>query len=337
MDYSQVFSDPELEEEFLDKFSDLADKAPKVSGGLESAEVSDLDVDRARESIDEMKGGDYSGGDTGLEAIIERFTRPVYLVQDSTFNEPGDEFDNSENVKERLEAATGVLESVIPSVGRVEVRNHRLDWVGTGWVLAEDVVATNRHVAEEFARASNGGFSFRINSMGSTMGVTMDWRREHQRSAESRFRVTEVIWIEPDGSPDVALLRVVNTGEAGESQPTPIVLSEEGDITIGKWVGVIGYPAQDSRNSLTDQQRIFDGIYNVKRLSPGKLTAVGGGLVEHDATTLGGSSGSAVIDFETGNAMAIHFGGLEGAENRAVRASELADIVRQHAGGNSYQ
>ena len=64
-------------------------------------------------------------------------------------------------------------------------------------------------------------------------------------------------------------------------------------LQVGDWIAVIGYPAQDSRNSMSDQQRIFDGIYNVKRLAPGRiLTLRADGLLTHDATTLGGARAS---------------------------------------------
>jgi hypothetical protein len=334
MDYSQVFTDPGLETEFLDKFDDLVSAAPPtVGGGLEAGPGPTLTRDDAVSRVEEMKEGVDSGPPGALEAIIERFTRPVYLVQDSTFQEPGDAFDNSENITEKLEDARQTLESAIPSVGRVDVRNHRLDWVGTGWVVGPGIVATNRHVAEEFARAADDGFAYRVNGLGNMMRATLDWRHEHMRADESRFRVNEVLWIEPDGSFDVALLRIAETGEDDEPQPPAIELAGESDVAIGRWVGLVGYPARDSRNSLEDQQRIFDGIYNVKRLAPGQVTAVGGnGLLEHDATTLGGNSGSAVVDFETGSALALHFGGLEGKENYAVQAPMIADIVSRHAG-----
>jgi endonuclease G len=163
----------------------------------------------------------------------------------------------------------------------------------------------------------------------------MDWFHEHERPGESRFRVKEILWIEPDEGFDVALLRISDLGEEDEDQPSVIELfgEEEMEGANGLWVGVIGYPARDSRNDFADQQRIFDGIYNVKRLAPGKVTAVrGDGLIEHDATTLGGNSGSVVIELASGKAAAIHFGGIEGDDNFGVQAPRIAQIVADHAG-----
>lgn len=71
-------------------------------------------------------------------------------------------------------------------------------------------------------------------------------------------------------------------------------------------------------------KRIFDGVYNCKRLAEGR------DVVHHDATTLGGNSGSAVIDLDSGKAVALHFGGAAGRSNVAVHAAAVARIVRAH-------
>jgi hypothetical protein len=336
MDSRQLFKEPALKEEFLDRFAELKAAAPAAGAGLESLEGGGYDADQARRVAESMAEGSYDPGtEPGLEAIIERFTRPVYLVQDATFVVPPDVFPNSDVIADQLKRARTALEGVIPSAGRIDLRNHRLDWVGTGWIVDSDIVVTNRHVASEFARQDNGGFVFRENLNGSTVAATVDWRREYQRPDESRFRVTEVLWIEPEDSVDVGLLRISTAGESGEPAPAPIGLMtrEEIDATPqGAWVAVIGYPASDSRNSAEDQQRIFDGVFNVKRLAPGQVTFFEARvLLHHDATTLGGNSGSVVFDLDSGKAIGLHFGGIEGSRNEAVQAAQLREIIARHA------
>lgn len=342
MDYRQLFSDPELRDEFLDRFGEIR-SSPEIAaveagglermGGLEGG-LRLPSVDDAAAAAERMAEGTWASDDRGLEAIIQRFTRPVHLVQQSTFVRPLDDFPDSEQIGQRLEAAREALERVLPSAGRIDVTNHRLDWVGTAWMVAPGVVITNRHVAEEFARRDDGGFVFRQNFGGRVTRASVDWRREHMRPEESVFRVEEVLWIEPDASVDVALLRITETGFDGEAAPAVVELVREGDLTgdtVGRWIGVIGYPARDSRNDAADQQRIFDGIYNVKRLAPGQVTAVvGEDLLHHDATTLGGNSGSVVLDLETGRALGLHFGGIEGEQNSAVQVGRVARIVQDH-------
>lgn len=340
MDFQRRFDDAGLREELLDRFDEIAASATgtgagaggEMDGGFEGGEVP-YSVDDAASAVRSMEEGTWGGDDRGLEAIIERFTRPVYMIQDSTFGPPPDDFVDSDFVAKRLEDARPIVDPTIPGAGRIDLRNHRKAWVGTGWMVRPNVVATNRHVAAEFSERQGDAFVFDTNVRGQQTVATVDWRHEHQRPDEHRFRVKRVIWIEPKPSFDVALLEIVTNGENDEPQPGVIELASADEIAAAfeRWVAVLGYPAQDSRNDAADQQRIFDGIYNVKRLAPGKITAVGGdGIVEHDATTLGGCSGSPVIDLETGKALALHFGGFEGEQNYAVSAAELNAIIDAH-------
>jgi endonuclease G len=333
MDVRQVFADSAVKQEFLDRFDELAEHAQDELGGLEGLEGGP-GVDDAAAVAEGMAEGSYEPGtEPGLEAIIERFTRPVYLVQRSTFEAPPDDFPESELIRTRLATARAAVESIIGSAGRIDLSNHRLDWVGTGWMVGDGIVVTNRHVAREFATAVDGGFAFRANFGAPPVRASVDWRHEHQQPEESRFRVREILWIEPEDSLDVALLRVDAEGADGEPLPRAIELMTGEEIAaagVGSWVAVIGYPAQDSRNDAADQQRIFDGVYNVKRLAPGQVTAVvAEDLLHHDATTLGGNSGSVVLDLDSGKALGLHFGGIQGDRNEAVQAARVHQILQR--------
>ena len=339
MDVRKLLADPELMQEFLDRAPGLAERAQADTGGFESAGgLESLEggrfMDQAATAVEDIAEGTYvPGADPGLEAIIERFTRPVYLVQRSTFATPADAFPNSEVVHSQLKGGRAALERMIPSAGRIDLRNHRLGWVGTGWVIAPNIVVTNRHVAREFASDLNGGFAFRKNHGAPPVAASVDWRHEYQQDDESRFKVKEILWIEPEDSVDVALLRIAGHGEDGEASPPAIELMTRAEFDgtgFGAWVAVVGYPAQDSRNNAADQQRIFDGIYNVKRLAPGQVTAVeAGDVLHHDATTLGGNSGSVVVHLESGKAMGLHFGGIEGDRNAAVQAPRVHQLLQR--------
>ena len=333
MDFRQFFSDSAVTGEFLDRFSEIRASLLVEGGGLEGLEGGPT-RQQAAAAVQSMVEGTWTSQDSGLEAIIQRFTRPVYLVQQSTFQPPPDSVPDSKEIGDRLERSRAVIENAIPSTGRIDVRNHRLSWVGTGWMVGPAVAVTNRHVAEEFARAEADLFAFRRTFGGRVVRAAVDWRREYLQPEESRFRIEEVLWIEPDTSVDVALLRLAEEGDDGEALPPAIGLMSAQELAaagVGRWMAVIGYPAQDSRNDAEDQQRIFDGIYGVKRLAVGRLTAITpDGVVQHDATTLGGNSGSVVLDLATGKAAALHFGGFEGEFNLAVQAPVVAQIVQAH-------
>jgi hypothetical protein len=336
MDFRQLLSDPDLRSEFFNRIDEIAGNANMESGGLEGLEggINPVDIGAAAKSMSE---GRWDSSDPGLEAIIRRFLRPVYLVQEGTFSRPGHQSLRSRRIMGRLGAARSKLDRVIASTGRIDLRNHRLDWVGTGWMVAPRIVVTNRHVAEEFGRTTDHGFAFKSNFNGRRVAAYVDWREEFLRPEESHFRVEEIRWIEPDDSVDVALLLISGTGEDGQGPPDAVSLMTDNEIkrlNVAAWIAVIGYPGYDSRNDARDQQSIFDGIYNVKRLAPGQVTAfVGHELLYHDATTLGGSSGSVVVDLASGKALALHFGGLEGEHNTAVLAPHVARILNVHADG----
>ena len=98
------------------------------------------------------------------------------------------------------------------------------------------------------------------------------------------------------------MFRVAKTSGAALADPVPVAGKSPGSALVGRKVYVIGYPAWDGRrNDPEPMRRIFSEIYNVKRLQPGEIS---GATVEafeifHDCSTLGGNSGSPVIDLET--------------------------------------
>jgi endonuclease G len=95
-------------------------------------------------------------------------------------------------------------------------------------------------------------------------------------------------------------------------------------------VAVIGYPARDSRVP-DDQlmQSIFGNVYNKKRLAPGQVTKARADVLLHDCSTLGGNSGSVVLDLATGEAVGLHFAGRFLETNFAVPASVVADRLER--------
>jgi len=92
-------------------------------------------------------------------------------------------------------------------------------------------------------------------------------------------------------------------------------------VLKGRKVYVIGYPAWDGRrNDPEPMKRIFAEIYNVKRLQPGEISGDALGAFEffHDCSTLGGNSGSPILDLETHRVLGLHFGGRFLEKNHAV-------------------
>lgn len=254
-----------------------------------------------------------------LEAIVFIYGRPALFIQDDEFEEPV-----SEVWQKRLAPYRANVRQAIQSTGRIEVQHHpRSSWIGTGWMIRKDMVITNRHVAEEFAQSHNDTFSFRRNFNGRQLKASMDFKEEYQRDDEQTVAIKEVIWIAPEGEADIAFLKTseVDTG----------FIEVQQDIDDGAIVAVIGYPAFDTRNGLADMNRIFKRTYNVKRFQPGKKMYDGSDEVfHHDCSTLGGNSGSPVIDITTGKAVGLHFAGRYLDANAAVKGTVINAMLNQN-------
>lgn len=304
----------------LERDKDLADQIDLLRSLTASADMQPtLEGVRSRVGTLEGLGADPA---LALETIVNRVGRPVLEVAGDDYVVEGPE---AAVWMARLDTTTvrSALRRVIPSVGRIEVEHHPdLTWVGTGWLIADDVLVTNRHVASEFAAlsmtSSGSSFVFRRGwpDRDTRMASRVDFRRELRNNTPRAFIVREVIHIEEDDGPDFAFLRVERTGAAGSLSPP---LQPGRNASARQYVASIGYPAADSR--LPEQElmtRLFGDKYNVKRLAPGQVMRMDDDLVMHDCSTLGGNSGSPIVDLATGEVLGLHFSGVFLRENRAV-------------------
>jgi hypothetical protein len=252
----------------------------------------------------------------GLRAIVSLEGRPAILIEDGDFGPPPPEWS-------RLTDRRAQIREVIARSGRVEVDGHvELDWVGTASLVAQGTLMTNRHVAEEFCARKGERWTFR-------QGMTprIDFLAERGSTASLDFEITEAIGIHE--AHDLALLRVESSSSDGRALPEPLAVagSEPRDL-YERDVYVVGYPAWDSRrNEPEPLRRIFADVYNVKRLQPGRAVGYSTmySALEHDCSTLGGNSGSPVVDLETSQVIGLHFGGRYGVGNYAVPLWTLAD------------
>lgn len=297
-----------------------------TGSSLESMELPDQARGAAVEGLYRLNATESLRDDTidvdqqnALEAIVLPRLRPVVFINGDTFSPPPSpwEFFGNADVKTRID-------NVIPSIGRVEVPGHpSVQYGGTGFVVGPNLLMTNRHVAQIFAN----GLGQRNLVFKPGIGAAMDFKREVIGTVPELVKVTKIVMIHPYW--DIALLEV--TGLSASRRPLPISIKAAAELADRNIV-VIGYPAQDWRNDQALQNQIFAGQFNVKRLQPGKLKGVRSiesfghdvKAVTHDASTLGGNSGSAVIDVESGDVVALHFAGLYLDANFGVPTYELA-------------
>ncbi|MEG3125350.1 DNA/RNA non-specific endonuclease [Sphingomonas sp. GB1N7] len=263
-----------------------------------------------------------------LEAIVRLTGRPPMLVcDDKVVMEPLPDFPVGTDLKIRA------LEKWIPSVGRVEFLNANSNWGGTGSVVAtrgtDLLVMTNRHVAKLVAkRQYDGSGVFVRNAAGIRCGAEIDFREEATSIPGDRSRtvaVAAIDYLADDLAADVALLRI-----APGAFPLPSVIGlADTEAAFGDLVALIGYPAFDPRNDADAQARYFHDVYDVKRFAPGQVmqALTGTATLQHDCTSLGGNSGSPLVDLNTGRIVGLHFSGQYGVGNSAVGVGTIKALL----------
>lgn len=312
----------DLAQRILSQDSKVADRARSFRPRAEMQPAVEAVQEKMGVATESAGGG--SDDQLALETIVVKTGRPVLLVEKDDYRLEGPE---SEIWAERLNVVSvrKALQRILPAIGRVEVKGHpALTWVGTAWLVADDVLVTNRHVAEEFGLRSGDKFVFKKGA-GDRMQASIDFKEALNGPEPNEFQVLDILHIEPDDGPDLAFLRVNPKSLVGRPLAGKLIFGS-GNPAKGQFVATIGYPAADSR--VPDQdlvRRLFGDVYNVKRLAPGQLLQPRDGLVLHDCSTLGGNSGSPVVDLQTGEAVGLHFSGLFLRENRGVPAAVIKE------------
>lgn len=305
---------------------------PRLDDGARSMALDEID-----QAISAIAGGANTLSRpalVGFEALVRLTGRPALRVRSGSIDlaDPRiglwhDELflllDQSKLV-ERMRAA-----------GRIDANGAHM---GSGSVVGPGLVLTNRHVLQAFAapvpRRENPE-RWELTSD----AVTIDFAEEpSSATAATRFRITGVVgagasYIDPQSIDfsdlDAALLTVESTNAAGQALPAPVGLVRKATrLDKASKLLVVGYPARPgvlpTKDGAIDLEvvrrlgELFGLDYGTKYVAPGEVQAsVGtlhgdtpGWVVSHDATTLGGNSGSCIFDFAgPQGAVALHFGG----------------------------
>lgn len=318
----------------------------KLKGIVDAARQDDPDLEQEladlteRGAIDKIAAGltermhDFGEDADSLARVAAevRVTRPNL---NPVFQTVGDKllltFPDAESRvwKERLEASGEFLARAALAVGCFEVvgRVDRNDG-GTGVMVAPDVLLTNSHVAETFAFREGDILKFLPGEDGGTMQPFIDFIDRPADTENSEFEITDVLHLQEDRNPDIALLRVKSI--QGNKKPLPPHLSLAHEVTVGREVAAIGYPQEEVSAQLkADIQRVFQGVFDQKRVAPGRLGPLEDGVVKHDCSVLTGNSGSPLVDLETGKVVGIHFKGAFTQPGLAVPAPLILEAIEK--------
>ncbi len=266
-----------------------------------------------------------------LEAIIIPDKRPTVLIQGGDYH-----IDNATWKHIGSDAIRSVLKPAITAICRVEIPGHpSLPYAGTGFLVGDGLLMTNRHVAEIFS----SGLGRRGISLISDMQPKVDFLREAGNEEQNLFTVTDVVMVHPYW--DMALLRIGGLPKGHGRLRLSLRAPQD---MLDKDVVVIGYPASDPRSPADVMNQVFGSVFQVKRLQPGTIGGSGATASRarldyksyeklvpamlHNASTLGGNSGSAILDPISGEVMGLHFAGEYLKFNCGVPAYELAKDAR---------
>lgn len=315
-------------EKQLNWYQSLSTRDPELHAALSTRFAAATRRAGPGEIMPEAAGAGGVPPEMVLETIV-RDGRPALFVMNDQIDPATPLSDSvSRLMIDRIMAAKDTLNPLIPLIGRIDVANHPagFPFVGTGWLFQPGIVCTNRHVAELLGYQDGLHYVFRPGRFGDPLNVGLNRRAEKDRIAlpADTVPIREILWIEPEGGPDLALLRIDPLADS--SRRTHLELAAD-DGSADQFIATIGYPARAYSDTIPDQawmDEIYGGLYDVKRAAPGQLTGPRDGSSTYDCTTLGGASGSPVFDLATGKVLALHFAGLYKVENYGVPASILA-------------
>lgn len=279
----------------------------------------------------------------GLEALVMLTGRPALRVRDDAVD-----LADPHAVQWRSSlvylGAQADFKRQLQAVGRIDADGVQL---GTGFVVGPGLLLTNRHVLQQFAAPiprNDNPASWVI----TTPEVLVDFA--DTPGASTRASKFKILGVASSGSQpilagdidlqkvDMALLRVSRRSLTGAVLPAPLCLAGNSDsLARRREVFCVGYPARPGSLPADDGGEIdmsivqrltelFGTDFGTKYLAPGQIISSDAHTLRHDATTLGGNSGSCLLGTEGRlQVVGLHIGGSWRKENYAHALPALRD------------
>jgi S1-C subfamily serine protease len=244
-----------------------------------------------------------------LEFVI-RLMRPVPLSREGAL----DALDSK--VAPSFPDWGGFQTSIKPhlySVGRIDLWPK--EGVGTGWLVSDGVIVTNRHVLDVLSKGTG--------QLEKGQAVVRFKFEAGMPDDEEPANITGVLAVHEEL--DVALLKVDKQTFTDARKPLEL---DTAPIEEGHPVVAVGYPFDDSKRNPLFISALFGGTFGVKRAAPGECSGRGAKSIFHDCSTLGGNSGSPIFSMKTGRVVGLHRDGYFLYRNEAVDGASLDAFIR---------
>ena len=306
---------------------------------LEREELDEVFLKNGVEAMDRLRNdGQAAHLDEyhieGLEAIIETDgSRPALRLSES------DEIDLQDDIlgdwKVSAEKYASQITRVASAVGRIDRDGAHC---GTGFVVKDGLILTNRHVLQELA-SEDGDGEWRF--IGEPT-ITFDSEPGDNRRRE--FRIKKRVVLAGDkkiertdldfNKMDFAVLECEIPDATVFPEPLPME-NDPDKIVLNRPIYALGYPGAPSRGQYRFKvlMKLFGNKFSIKRFAPGEIDRELGSVTSddnqtvfaHDATTLGGNSGSCIVDFGDDGLLVVglHFAGMAKTENYAHSIATL--------------
>jgi hypothetical protein len=253
---------------------------------------------------------------SGLEAIVRTDGRPSFMIRNGEVDQSSSPIGTWADV---LFSSEDLLRRAVSCVGRIDIgdSSHK----GTGFLIQKNLILTNRHVLQVIAdRTPDGEWRFKP-------GAQIDFGREFKaRESVDPRALRSVVFA---GSKPISLFGAVDHSKLDlaliELEPAPAAAAPTAVLAVqasADWatptqtVFTVGYPASPRENTYEPSllEQLFQSTYGCKRLAPGLIMQAQASSLAwtlgHDATTLGGNSGSVVlVAGKESLAAGLHYGG----------------------------
>ena len=333
----------------LNRLGDALDAVQPQLPGADPDEVKRKVLEGARSGLAKLNQGEPPerftfGEHIGLEAVIlTGGERPSLIVKGGFVDLGAPDLGDWHGKLRRFEPQ---IRKLIASVGRIDIPVTP-NFAGTCFLIADGLAVTNRHVAELIGtQDAAGGWTLRWPDQ-----TAVTFGGEEGGGPGPTCKVAGIAYAGPDAINrnidfthlDMAVLQLADR----RASPLPDPVTFEVDTkqpTSERDIYLVGFPAEPFQwlfggkpPAGFETTEVISGVFNskfgIKRLAPGKVIFGPGGLPNdpkgwicaHDASTLGGNSGSCIADLgqDGFRVMGLHFGGVARGQNWGHAVAKL--------------